>query len=200
MKTKRFAAVLAVVLALVCCAPARGDLLIPGERRRRGPSFSRRMAEFEAKLVQSLVSVGKLKPLSDDAQLSEGRARRETEVSATLMHYPKLSLELTLSGPGAYKCVLRDDEGRTVGSREGVNEWSGPRPIWWEAILKTLKEGETARYALEASFVPYQYEDTSFGPKLIEGPEGGPRLGLRQELKRELVIENVRGDIRIRVE
>ena len=41
---------------------------------------------------------------------------------------------------------------------------------------------------------------TSFGPKLVKGPDGGPRLGIRQELKRELVIENVSGDVRIRVE
>ncbi len=83
-------------------------------------------------------------------------------------------------------------------SSEGVRKWSAP--IWGRATLKTLKEGETARYTIEASFVPYEYEDTSFGPKLIEGPDGGPRLGIRQELKRELVIENVSGDVRIRVE
>ena len=198
MKTKRLAAVLAAMLALACCAAAWGDLLSPG---------SQRWAEHEEKLAKSPVSVGKLKPLSDDAQLSEGRQSGEAEGRALLLDYrdqgedaPVLFLWLILSGPGAYGCVLRDDEGRTMASREGVNEWFDHRSIqiYGRPILKTLKEGETARYTLEASFVPYGYEDTSFGPKLIEGPDGGPRLGIRQELKRELVIENVSGDVRVR--
>ena len=197
MKTKRLAAVLAAALALACRAPAWGDVLSPGERRgeRRGPSISRQIMEYETKLIESLVSVGKLKPLSDDAQLSEGRSRRETRVSASLIHYPWLTLLLDLSGPGAYRYVLRDEEGQTVASREGVTKRSGWE--WERATLKTLKEGETARYTLEASFVPYGYEDTRFGPKLLEGPDGGPQLGIRQVLKRELVIENVSGDVRV---
>ena len=200
MKTKRSAVVLAVALALVRCSAARGDLLSPG---------SQRWAEYEEKLAKSHVSVGKLKPLSDDVQLSEGRQRGEAGVSALLLDYrdqgedaPVLWLWLILSGPGAYGCVLRDDEGRTMASREGVNEWFDHRSIqiYGRPILKTPKEGETARYTLEASFVPYGYEDTSFGRKLIEGPDVGPQLDIRQELKRELVIENVSGDVRIRVE
>ena len=37
MKTKRFAAVLAVVLTFACCAVAWGDVIEPGQPRRPRP-------------------------------------------------------------------------------------------------------------------------------------------------------------------
>ena len=104
--------------------------------------------------------------------------------------------------PGVCEYFIRDAEGQTVmrsihtnGLYEDFYQYAGG-----EGVLKAPVEGKRMLYTLEASFSPFQYQDTNFDPELIQGAFGGYPLGRGQELKREFVIENVSGDIRVRVE
>ena len=185
MKTKRLAVILAVALALACCAVAWGDLLLSDPLR-----YKPRRREWESPQIFEA-----LKPLSDDVQDDTKQQDEERSFVVLVYAFPReelMVLRFLMEGPGEYEYTLCNDKGQTVMSDKGVNKKFDERNIDAKTPCD-LGMNETASYTLEASFIPYYYQETGFGPKLIEGPEGGPLMGGRHEFKSKFTVKNANG-------
>ena len=134
-----------------------------------------------------------MKTMSEDIEAELGEAKASVRLwtcpSDDEPDTSELWVSLHLPGQGEYEYAIRDSEGQTI--RTVTDKGDVMMSVSRGAAFKTPAKGESLRYTFEVSFTPYRrYQDTRFGPKLLEGPDGGPLPGRRQELKRELIIEN----------
>ena len=191
MKTKRLAAVLAVLLALACCAAAWGDVIDPSDR-----------------LYPWKWGMTSAPPAETETSWTDDAPRSEVKATVTIIRTkdredgaPMAQVVIISDGPGEYDyAVYGGDGAEVILSDKGVFVAPGYLLIRKKFVCEDLSEGKTAYYRLEASFTPYRYARTHFGIKLYKDSDDKLMLDERQDLSRLIIVENVSGDVRIRVE
>ena len=115
----------------------------------------------------------------------------------------ELALGFLLLVPGEYEYTLRDSKGRTIISDRGSFQGDGKQDLK-DFICDIPLDRGVIRYMLEATYTLYQYvvtEPLFLGRKfLIESDDKGPLAIERQKFTYHIIVENVSGDVRVRVE